>query len=82
MVNQTDKSKVWRVIPFVVIMVAMMVTGGIALAGRPAGAPASVKASPPAQGKSNTTGQRASPPLAARVPQQARPNLPHLPPPT
>src|SRR3954451_20574926 len=50
MEDHTKRSTSWRVIPFLLIMLALLVTGGIALAGVAAGVPAGT-AGPPVQTK-------------------------------
>jgi len=51
MEDHTKRSKFWRVIPFSLILLVMLVSGGIALAGVPAGVPAGIGTAPPPQGK-------------------------------
>src|SRR5437762_5603594 len=54
MAEDTGRTKIWRVIPFILIILVMLVGGGIALAGVPAAVPAGIGVAPPAQGKGST----------------------------
>jgi N-acetylneuraminic acid mutarotase len=65
MEEDTERSRSWRVLPFLLIllvMVVMVVTGGIALAGVPASLPAGVMASPQ---QATLTATRTNTPSAA-----------------
>ncbi len=42
MVDDTKRSRIWRLSPFLLIALVMLVSGGIALAGVPASVPASL----------------------------------------
>ena len=55
MAEDTGRTKIWRVIPLLLIILVMLVGGGIALAGVPAAVPAGIGVAPPAQGKGNGT---------------------------
>jgi hypothetical protein len=44
--DHAKKSQFWRIVPFLLVMLVMLVSGGIALAGVPTSLPAGVNASP------------------------------------
>src|SRR6266436_767004 len=54
MAEHTERPKIWRIIPFLLIILVMLITGGAALAGVPAAVPAGIGVAPPAQGKGST----------------------------
>src|SRR5437868_1270781 len=51
------RSKFWRLLPFLLILLVMLITGGIALAGVPTSLPADTKTAPPSQPKADTKTQ-------------------------
>src|SRR5262245_8215092 len=51
MADGTRRSKTWRIIPFLLIVLVMLIGGGIALAGVPTGVPTGAGAAPPVQAK-------------------------------
>src|SRR5690348_16489220 len=60
MEDHTKRSRFWRVIPFVAILLVMLVSGGIALAGVPAAVPAGAGAAAPAQQQAKQAQQEGS----------------------
>src|SRR3982750_2989206 len=61
MAEHTGRSKSWRIIPFLLIALIMLISGGAAIAGVPAAVPAGIPA-PPQQSKGGPATSPAQPP--------------------
>jgi len=72
MADGTQRTRTWRIIPLFLLLVAMLVGGGIALAGVPAGVPAGIGAAPPSQGKSGLPQQQQGKPSVSGPAQPGR----------